>query len=108
MSCIIWYLIFRIVSEDDAHRGNINDCSARALAVRPRTFRAPPCGIRGLTAEFRRPCRRSLPRGIEPTRQLDDSVRVERWFSHMSVIWASTHRGRGDIKGLLCWTPHRG
>jgi hypothetical protein len=45
LKCKIWYLIFRTVSEDDAHSGNIDDCSARALAVKPRAFGAPPCGI---------------------------------------------------------------
>jgi hypothetical protein len=35
MSCKIWCLIFRTVSEDDAHRGNVDDCLARALAVKP-------------------------------------------------------------------------
>ena len=43
--CKIWYLISRTVSDDDAHRGNIDDRSVRAFAVKPRAFGAPPCGI---------------------------------------------------------------
>jgi Caspase domain/Yqey-like protein len=38
MYCRIWYSIFRTVSEHDARHGNIDDCSARALAVKPRAF----------------------------------------------------------------------
>jgi hypothetical protein len=38
--CKIWYLISPTVSEDNAHRGNINDRSVRAFAVKPRAFGA--------------------------------------------------------------------
>src|SRR5262249_20384459 len=40
MYCRIWSSIFRTVSEHDARHGNIDDCSARALAVKPRAFGA--------------------------------------------------------------------
>jgi hypothetical protein len=43
--CKIWYLISRTVSEDDAHRDNIDDRSVRAFAVKPRAFGAPLCGV---------------------------------------------------------------
>jgi hypothetical protein len=43
--CKIWYSISRTVSEDDAHRGNVDDRSARTFAVKPRAFGAPPCGM---------------------------------------------------------------
>jgi hypothetical protein len=36
--CKIWCLISRTVSEDDAHRGNMDDCSVRAFAVKPSAF----------------------------------------------------------------------
>src|SRR5262249_11285852 len=43
--CKIWYLISRTVSEDDAHRGSIDDRAFRAFAVKPRAFSAPLCGV---------------------------------------------------------------
>jgi hypothetical protein len=43
--CKIWYLISRTVSEDDAHRGNNDDRSVGAFAVKARVFGAPLCGI---------------------------------------------------------------
>jgi len=43
--CTIWYLISRTVSEDDAHRGNTDDRSVRAFAVKPRAFGAPLGGV---------------------------------------------------------------
>ena len=43
--CKIWYLISRTVSEDDAHRGNNDDRSVGAFAVKPRAYGAPLCGI---------------------------------------------------------------
>jgi hypothetical protein len=43
--CKIWYLISRTVSEDDAHRDNIDDRSVDAVAVKPRALGAPLCGI---------------------------------------------------------------
>jgi hypothetical protein len=45
--CKIWYLISRTVSDDDAHRGNINDRSVRAFAVKPPDFGAALCGVGG-------------------------------------------------------------
>jgi hypothetical protein len=45
VSCKIWYLISRTVSEDDAHRDNIDDRSVGAVAVKPRALGAPLCGI---------------------------------------------------------------
>jgi len=39
--CKIWYLISRTASEDDAHRGNNDDRSVGAFAVKPRAFGAP-------------------------------------------------------------------
>jgi len=45
LTCKIWYLICRTVSEDDAHRGNNDDRSVGAFAVKPRAFGAPLCGI---------------------------------------------------------------
>ncbi len=35
ISCKIWYLISRTVSDDDACCGDIDDCSVRAFAVKP-------------------------------------------------------------------------
>jgi hypothetical protein len=40
MVCKIWYLISRTVSEDDAHRDNIDDRSVDAVAVKPRALGA--------------------------------------------------------------------
>jgi hypothetical protein len=45
LNCKIWYLISPTVSEDDAHRGNNDDRSVGAFAVKPRAFGAPLCGI---------------------------------------------------------------
>jgi hypothetical protein len=45
IKCKIWYLISRTVSEDDAHRGNNDDRSVGAFAVKRRAFGAPLCGI---------------------------------------------------------------
>jgi hypothetical protein len=35
VTCKIWYLISRTVSDDDAHCGDIDDRSVRAFAVKP-------------------------------------------------------------------------
>jgi hypothetical protein len=45
LRCFDLYLISRTVSEDDAHRGNMDDRSVRAFAVKPRGFGAPLCGV---------------------------------------------------------------
>ena len=43
--CKNWYSISRAVSDNDAHRGNMDDRSVRAFAVKPRAFGAPLCGV---------------------------------------------------------------
>ena len=45
ITCKIWYLISRTVSEDDAHRDNIDGRSVGAVAAKPRALGAPLCGI---------------------------------------------------------------
>ena len=45
ISCKIWYLISRTVSEDNAHRDAMDDRSVRAFAVKPRAFGAPSCCV---------------------------------------------------------------
>jgi len=41
LRCKNWYSISRAVSDNDAHRGNMDDRSVRAFAVKPRAFGAP-------------------------------------------------------------------
>src|SRR5262245_9866118 len=45
ISCKIWHLISRTMSEGDAHRGNNDDRLVGAVAVKARAFGAPLCGI---------------------------------------------------------------
>jgi hypothetical protein len=45
MTCKNWYSISRTVLDNHAHRGNADDCSVRAFAVKPRAFGAPLCGV---------------------------------------------------------------
>ncbi len=45
VTCKNWYSISRAVSDNDAHRGNMDDRSVRAFAVKPRAFGAPLCGV---------------------------------------------------------------
>src|SRR5262249_54208357 len=48
--CKIWYSICRTMSDCDVLCGNVNDRSVRAIAVKPRAFGAPLCGVGDLTA----------------------------------------------------------
>ena len=41
----IWYSICRTMSDHDVLCGNVNDRSVRAIAVKPRAFGAPLCGV---------------------------------------------------------------
>jgi hypothetical protein len=73
----------RTVSEDDAHRGNNDDRSVGAFAVKARTFGATLCGI-GLDRSARpsksgdRPLQCS---GNQRTLLSDNVRQVECWFS---------------------------
>src|SRR5262249_48673688 len=59
--CKIWYLIFRTGSEDDAHRGKIDDRSAAPSPSSPRLRRALPWAL-GLD----RSARPSKPATVPP------------------------------------------
>jgi len=71
------------VSEDDAHRGNNDDRSVGAFAVKPRAFGAPLCGARR---------GRASPTTVPPMRCSYDATRlsnnlrqIECWFSHFLI-----------------------
>jgi hypothetical protein len=52
------YEIFGQCQNNDAHRGNTDDRSIRAFAVKPRAFGAPPLGAAEQTAQ---PCHAWVP-----------------------------------------------
>src|SRR5690348_15871453 len=54
LSCKIWYSICRTMSDCDVLCGNVNDRTVRAIAVKPRAFGAPLCGVGDLTDRPRR------------------------------------------------------
>jgi hypothetical protein len=90
ITCKIWYLISRTVSDDDPHCGDIDDRSVRAFAVKPAPSARRDAAL-GLTARRGRANPATMPLmhsvrcfGNHGTRLSDNVRQVECWFSHIT------------------------
>src|SRR5262249_51111301 len=88
--CKIWYSICRTMSDCNVLCGNVNDRSVRAIAVKPRAFGAPLCGVGDLTVR----------RG-----RANEATRAANADLHAAVLLAGRTSSDRSSAGFLNMSP---